>query len=73
MQSELRVESVVGTKLLVRARVGVKYARVARLDLWLPDSMDERSELEPSMQSITGHASYSDFRQFKVTTSEGIK
>jgi len=73
VQSELRMESVVGTRLLVRARIGVKYARVAKLDLWLPVSMDEQYELEPNRQSITGHASYSDFRQFKVATSEDIK
>ena len=73
VQSELRVESIIGTRLLVRTRIVVRYARVAKLDLWLPDSMDERYELEPSMQVITGHASYSDFRQFGVTTSEGIK
>jgi hypothetical protein len=24
-------------------------------------------------QTVTGHAVYSDFREFKVTTSEGIK
>jgi hypothetical protein len=73
VQSELRMESVVGTRLLVRARLGVKYAPVAKLDLWLPESMDEQYEIEPGRQSITGHASYSDFRQFNVTTSEDIK
>jgi len=71
VQSELRVESVVGTRGYVRARIVVKYARVAKLALWLPSSMDEEYDLEPGRQIITGHASYSDFRQFAVTTSEG--
>lgn len=73
VQSELRIESVVSTKLFVRSRIMVKYAPVAKLDLWLPASMDELYELEPSMQAIRGYAVYSDFRQFKVTTSEGVK
>lgn len=71
VQSDLRVESVVGTKGFVRARVFVKYAQVPKLALWLPRTMDEQYELEPGRQTITGHASYSDFRQFAVTTSEG--
>jgi hypothetical protein len=73
LQSELRVESVLGTRLLVKARIKVRYARVAKLDLWLPDSMDEQYELDPSRQLITGRAIYSNFRQFAVTTSEGAK
>jgi hypothetical protein len=73
LQSELRVESLLGTRLFVKARSVGKYARVAKLDLWLPNSMDEQYELDPGRQLITGHAIYSDFRQFAVTTSEGAK
>ena len=73
LQSELRVESLLGTRLFVKTRIVVKYARVAKLDLWLPDSMDEQDQLDPGRQLITGHARYSDFRQFRVSTSEAAK
>jgi hypothetical protein len=73
VQTELRVESEIGTRLWIRTRIVVKYARVAKLDLWLPSSMDEEYLVEPGRQLSTGHASYSDFRQFGVTTSEGAK
>ena len=44
-----------------------------KLDLWLPATMDESYELLPTHELLSGHATYSDFHEFKVTTSEGIK
>ena len=41
--------------------------------LWVPTVMDETYELSATRQTLTGHATYSDFREFKVTTSEDIK
>jgi len=73
VQSEMRIETVLSVQQFVRSRITVRYARVAKLDLWLPQSMDELYELHPSMQSITGHATYGEFRQFKVTTDESVK
>jgi hypothetical protein len=46
---------------------------VDRLDVWLPVTMNEAYELTATHQIVTGHASYSDFRAFTVTTTEGIK
>jgi hypothetical protein len=35
--------------------------------------MDETYEVTATRQVVTGHATYSDFREFKVTTSTDIK
>jgi hypothetical protein len=35
--------------------------------------MDETYEVTATRQVLTGRATYSDFREFKVTTTEGIK
>jgi hypothetical protein len=57
----------------VRSRTAVTYTRADKLDLWVPVAMDENYEVTATRQTVTGHATYSDFREFKVTTSEGIK
>jgi hypothetical protein len=73
LRSELRMDPSTGSGQSVGSELKVKYAYVAKLDLWLPDTMDESYELRPSRQVINGHATYSDFRQFRVTTTEGVK
>jgi hypothetical protein len=35
--------------------------------------MDETYELPGTRQVVSGRATYSDFREFKVTTAEGVK
>jgi hypothetical protein len=35
--------------------------------------MDETYEVTATHQAVTGHAIYSDFREFRVTTSADIK
>jgi hypothetical protein len=35
--------------------------------------MDESYALQPTRQVLTARATYSDFREFTVTASEGIK
>jgi VWFA-related protein len=55
----------------VRSRTAVTYGRVDRLDVWVPVVMDEDYEVTATRQTVTGHATYSDFREFKVAT--GIK
>jgi VWFA-related protein len=71
LKTELRMESGARGQF-VRSQTAVTYARVEKLDLWVPVVMDESYELA-TRQTVTGHATYSDFREFKVTTSEGIK
>jgi hypothetical protein len=73
VKTELRMESAVVPGQPVRATNEVTYARVDRLDVWLPVTMNETYELTATHQIVTGRATYSDFREFKVTTSEGIK
>jgi hypothetical protein len=72
VKTELRMQSS-GQTQAVRAQTAVTYTRVDKLDLWVPTAMDETYELPSMRQTVTGHATYSDFREFKVTTSEGIK
>ncbi|HEV3214328.1 MAG TPA: VWA domain-containing protein [Vicinamibacterales bacterium] len=57
----------------VRSQTTVTYASVDRLDMWVPVVMDETYEVAATRQAVTGHATYSDFREFKVTTSADIK
>jgi hypothetical protein len=55
-------------------RIDVRYARVASLDMWLPESMEESFEMAPRKgvwSRVTGNAEYSNYRQF--TTSGRIK
>jgi hypothetical protein len=71
--SELRLDTALRSELSVRSEIKVKYTYVQKLDLWLPAAMNETYELRPSRQIISGRASYSDYRQFAVTTSEDIR
>jgi hypothetical protein len=71
VKTELAVES--GGTQAVRARTTVTYARVDKLDLWVPTVMNETYEVTATHQTVTGRATYSDFREFKVTTSADIK
>jgi hypothetical protein len=73
LKTQLRMESAAARGLSVRSQTSVAYARVDELDLWVPVAMDESYELPATRQIVTGHATYSDFREFKVTTSEGIR
>jgi hypothetical protein len=72
LKTELRLES--GTRgQAVRSQTAVTYARVDKLDVWLPAVMDETYEIVATHQTLIGQATYSDFREFKVTTSTDIK
>jgi hypothetical protein len=73
LKSQLRIESVGARGQIVRSQTTVSYARVDKLGLWLPTVMDDAYEVPATGQVVTGHATYSDFRAFVVTTSEGIK
>jgi hypothetical protein len=73
VKTELSMDSG-GTRMpAVRSRTAVGYARVDKLDLWVPVVMDETYEVTATRQTVTGHATYSDFREFKVATSTDIK
>jgi len=54
----------------VSALIRVVYAEEPRLHLWLPVSMDETYQ---GVGVISGHATYSNFRRFSVSTDEIIK
>lgn len=70
VRSELRARASLNRSgtAEVRARVTVKYVEDPQLDLWVPLSMDDLYELSPGSQTLTGRATYSDFRRFSVTT-----
>ena len=67
------MESGAARGQLVHSQTTVSYARIDKLGLWLPAAMDDAYEVPATGQVVTGHATYSDFRTFTVTTSEGIK
>jgi VWFA-related protein len=73
VKTELRIASAGVAWQSVRSQIAVTYARVDKLDLWVPVVMDEIYDLPATRQQVTGRATYSGFREFKVTTSEGIK
>ena len=73
VKTELAMDSG-GTRMsAVRSRTTVTYARVDKLNLWVPVAMNETYDVTATRQTLTGHASYSDFREFKVATSTDIK
>jgi len=73
IKTEVRMQSGRAPGQSVRSKTTVTYARADKLDLWMPSVMDETYEVAATRQTVTGHATYSDFREFKVTTSAEIK
>jgi hypothetical protein len=75
VKTEIRIQSVRMLTGPVRSQTTVTYARVDKLDVWVPTVMDETYEVAACCprQAVTGHATYSDFHEFKVTTTESIK
>jgi VWFA-related protein len=73
IKTEVRMQSGRAPGQSVRAQTTVTYARVDKLDLWVPIVMDDSYEVAATRQTVTGHAVYSSFREFKVTTSADIK
>ena len=73
VKTEVRMQSAGVPGQNVRSRTAVAYAGVDKLNLWVPVSMDESYEVLSTRQTVTGHATYSDFREFKVTTSADVK
>ena len=72
LKSELRLESAGGNGEVVRSQTTVTYGRIDKLDLWVPVVMDDTYDLRLSRQTVSGHATYSDFREFNVSTSADI-
>lgn len=72
LRSELRAEAAVTRDWtrFVRATITVRYAGEPTVGAWVPVSMDEQYELNAGDEIITGHATYSSYRRFGVTTSE---
>jgi hypothetical protein len=73
VRTELRMQSAFGAGQSVHAQTAVTYGPVDKLDLWLPIVMDETYDLPTTRQTVTGHATYAGFKEFKVTTSADIK
>ena len=86
VRTVLAMEMIAGRGATPRrgtGQVDVTYRRVEDLKMWLPASMDERFEASQQMppgrngsvpapwDRVSGHAEYSDYRQF--TTSVRIK
>jgi VWFA-related protein len=73
LKTDLRIDSDVARGQPVHAQIVVAYSHIEKLDLWLPTKMDETYMIAATGQMMSGHATYSDFHEYKVTTSEGIK
>jgi hypothetical protein len=79
LRSELRANAALtenGTQM-VRAVVTVNYALDRKLGIWVPATMDETYDVGISGQitrgqSLNGHAEYSGFRTFGVTTETSV-
>jgi hypothetical protein len=50
-------------------KIVVTYAPTDPLPMWLPVTMDEEYNTSSGVERITARASYSNFHQFKVSTS----
>jgi hypothetical protein len=71
MRSELLFDTGKGSaRLRVRVRVG--YAPALE-GTWVPTSMDEEYRMGKGAIAVEGHATYANFRKFKVETSTTIK
>jgi hypothetical protein len=75
LRSQLSLDSSGSDGTFVQSQITVNYGHTTTTepDLWLPLTMDETYEIRPSLQYISGHAEYTDFRRFTVTTTEGAK
>jgi hypothetical protein len=70
--------AVVRTELKMRAPnvfavITVNYARQLEPPIWLPASMDEEYTVIDRTISITGRATYSNFRRFRVDVSSDLR
>ncbi len=74
LQSELDLDSHIATTG-VKASIVVTYHDVESLKLWLPEEMTETytitNTLGQQIGTLSGHASYSDFRKFEISTEQG--
>ncbi len=73
VKSQLQIDSAVKRDQVLRSQISVTYSPVERFDIWLPTRMDESYVFLVGGEQLTAHADYSEFREFKVTTSEDIK
>ena len=57
----------------VEAHITVTYQPDERASVWVPARMEERYLQRGSQADIRGVATYSNFRRFQVTTTEGVQ
>jgi len=53
--------------------VRVGYAAYPALETWVPVTMDEEYRLGKGALAVEGHATYANFRKFRVETNINIK
>jgi hypothetical protein len=74
LQSELELDSHVATTG-VKASIVVTYRDVPAVGFWLPQEMTETYTITNTqgvpIGTLSGHASYSDFRKFEISTEQG--
>ncbi len=74
LRTELELRLVIDREgQFLNAKLRVEFADVERLGLWLPSVMDETYDVRPGSQVIMGHAEYSEFRRFDVTTDTDVE
>lgn len=77
LRSDLALRASLGPRSragqFLSAKLRVEFAEVTKLGLWLPAVMDETYEVRPGTQVIIGHAEYSDFRKFEVSTDVEVQ
>jgi hypothetical protein len=71
LRTELHFDTGKGRDRL-RVRVGARYAPEAA-GTWVPVAMDEEYRLGKGTLAVEGHATYANFRKFKVETNTTIK
>jgi hypothetical protein len=74
LQSELELDSHIATTG-VKASIVVTYQEVPEVGFWLPEEMTETYTITNTqgqqIGTLSGHASYSDFRKFEISTEQG--
>jgi hypothetical protein len=58
---------------IVRATVTVTFREDAALEFWVPAQMDEHYKASRDINDIHGLATYTNYRQFKVSTGEDVR
>jgi hypothetical protein len=72
VHSEFMMDIRIG-ELTVTVIIAADYAFQPKVGVWVPTSMDERYTMGRPATTIEGHATYSNFRKFRVDVETSIK